>query len=183
MGHFSRWVLENPYTLGIICYVLVVVPIMGIWAIHKYDWQHWAPFDKGHKKQYNYFCWEAKPLNATGCKSAVDGLLWEQEDTGSIPVTPIASFITGTLDTKVSNLIILRQQFKTMSLIQKFKKDVSTLRSAANGEFYLDVKSPKLYKKVRRFYENEGVVFSGDPLDDYEMLMEYVASDLEVVEA
>ena len=72
---------------------------------------------------------------------------------------------------------------KTMSLIQKFKKDVSTLRSAANGEIYLDVKNPKLYKKVRRFYENEGVVFSGDPLDDYEMLMEYVASDLEAVEA
>ena len=69
-----------------------------------------------------------------------------------------------------------------MSLIQKFKKDVSTLRSAANGEFYLDVKNPKLYKKVRRFYENEGVVFSGDPLDDYEMLMDYVASDLESVE-
>ena len=70
-----------------------------------------------------------------------------------------------------------------MSLIQKFKKDVSTLRLAANGEIYLDVKNPKLYKKVRRFYENEGVVFSGDPLDDYEMLMEYVSSDLEVVEA
>ena len=70
-----------------------------------------------------------------------------------------------------------------MSLIQKFKKDVSTLRLAANGEIYLDVKNPKLYKKVRRFYENEGVVFSGDPLDDYEMLMEYVANDLEVVEA
>ena len=69
-----------------------------------------------------------------------------------------------------------------MSLIQKFKKDVSTLRSAANGEFYLDVKNPKLYKKVRRFYENEGVVFSGDPLDDYEILMEYVASDLETIE-
>ena len=70
-----------------------------------------------------------------------------------------------------------------MSLVQKFKKDVSTLRLAANGEIYLDVKNPKLYKKVRRFYENEGVVFSGDPLDDYEMLMEYVANDLEVVEA
>ena len=69
-----------------------------------------------------------------------------------------------------------------MSLIQKFKKDVSTLRSAANGEIYLDVKNPKLYKKVRRFYENEGVVFSGDPLDDYEMLMEYIAQDLETVE-
>jgi len=69
-----------------------------------------------------------------------------------------------------------------MSLIAKFKKDVSNLRSAANGEFYLDVKNPKLYKKVRRFYENGGVVFSGDPLDDYEMLMEYVAQDLESVE-
>ena len=70
-----------------------------------------------------------------------------------------------------------------MSLIQKFKKDVSTLQLAANGEIYLDVKNPKLYKKVRRFYENEGVVFSGDPLDDYEMLMDYIAQDLEAVEA
>lgn len=69
-----------------------------------------------------------------------------------------------------------------MSLIQKFKKDVSTLRSAANGEFYLDVKNPKLYKKVRRYYENEGVVFSGDPLDDYEIMMDYLAQDLEVIE-
>ena len=68
-----------------------------------------------------------------------------------------------------------------MSLIEKFKKDVSTLRSAANGEIYLDVKNPKLYKKVFRYYQNEGVVFSGEPLDDYEMLMEYLESDLESV--
>ena len=70
-----------------------------------------------------------------------------------------------------------------MSILSKFKKDINTLKSASLGEFYLDVKNPKLYKKVRRFYENEGVVFSGDPLDDYEILMEYIASDLEVVEA
>jgi hypothetical protein len=69
-----------------------------------------------------------------------------------------------------------------MALTAKFKKDIQTLRSAANGEIYLDVKSPKLYKKVRRYYENEGVVFSGDPLDDYEMLMEYLFNDLETVE-
>ena len=69
-----------------------------------------------------------------------------------------------------------------MSLIEKFKKDVSTLRSAANGEIYLDVKNPKLYKKVFRYYQNEGVVFSGEPLDDYEMLMEYLETDLESVE-
>jgi len=69
-----------------------------------------------------------------------------------------------------------------MSLIEKFKKDVSTLRSAANGEIYLDVKNPKLYKKVFRYYQNEGVVFSGEPLDDYEMLIDYIAQDLETVE-
>jgi hypothetical protein len=69
-----------------------------------------------------------------------------------------------------------------MALTEKFKKDISILRAAANGDIYLDVKNPKLYKKVRRFYENNGVVFSGDPLDDYEMLMEYIFQDLETIE-
>jgi hypothetical protein len=68
-----------------------------------------------------------------------------------------------------------------MALTEKFKKDLTTLRGAANGDFFLDVKNPKLFKKVRRFYENNGVVFSGDPLDDYEMLMEYIFQDLETV--
>ena len=70
-----------------------------------------------------------------------------------------------------------------MTLTAKFKKDVQTLRGAANGDFFLDVKHPKLFKKVRRYYENAGVVFSGDPMDDYDMLMDYIAADLEIVEA
>ena len=70
-----------------------------------------------------------------------------------------------------------------MTLTSKFKKDIQTLKGAVNGEFFLDVKNPKLLKKVRRFYENNGVVFSGDPLDDYDILMEQVAIDLETVEA
>ena len=69
-----------------------------------------------------------------------------------------------------------------MALTEKFKKDLSTLRAASNGEFLLDVKNPKLYKKFFRYYKNEGAVFSGDPLDDYEMLMELIYSDLETVE-
>ena len=69
-----------------------------------------------------------------------------------------------------------------MALTEKFKKDISTLRAAANGEIFLDVKNPKLLKKVRRFYENNGVVFSGEPLDDYEILMEQIYADLETVE-
>ena len=70
-----------------------------------------------------------------------------------------------------------------MTLTDKFKKDIQTLRGAVNGDFFLDVKNPKLLKKVRRYYENNGVVFSGDPLDDYDILMEQVAIDLETVEA
>jgi hypothetical protein len=69
-----------------------------------------------------------------------------------------------------------------MTLTEKFKKDVSTLRAASNGDFLLDVKNPKLYKKLFRYYKNEGVIFSGDPLDDYEIVMEYVSQDLESVE-
>jgi hypothetical protein len=69
-----------------------------------------------------------------------------------------------------------------MSITAKFKKDVQTLRGAANGDFYLDVKNPKLYKKVRRYYETNGVVFSGDPLDDYDILIEQIFADLESVE-
>ncbi len=70
-----------------------------------------------------------------------------------------------------------------MTLTTKFKKDVQTLRGAASGDFFLDVKNPKLLKKVRRFYQNEGVVFSGDPLDDYDILMDCILQDLESVEA
>jgi hypothetical protein len=66
-----------------------------------------------------------------------------------------------------------------MSLTSKFKKDINTLKSAANKEFFLDVKSPKLFKKVRRFYENEGVIFSDDPLDNYDILIECILQDLE----
>ena len=46
----------------------------------------------------------------------------------------------------------------------------------------MDVKNPKLFKKLRRFYESTGVVFSGEPLDDYEILVDCLAQDLESVE-
>ena len=70
-----------------------------------------------------------------------------------------------------------------MTLTIKFKKDIQTLKGAVNGEFFLDVKNPKLLKKVRRYYENTGAVFSGDALDDYDILMEQISVDLEAVEA
>jgi len=71
-----------------------------------------------------------------------------------------------------------------MTLPSKFKKDISTLRDAVNKEIYLDVKNPKLYKKITRYYVSEGLVqLSGeDPDADYNSIMECVAEDLELVE-
>jgi hypothetical protein len=70
-----------------------------------------------------------------------------------------------------------------MALTTKFKtKDLDILRSAAKGDIFLDVKNPKLFKKVRRFYENTGIDFSGDALDDYEILIDCLINDLESVE-
>ena len=61
-----------------------------------------------------------------------------------------------------------------MTLTTKFKKDLSILRAAANKEIYLDVKNPKLYKKVTRYYVGEGLVeLSGeDPDADYNTIEE-----------
>ena len=68
-----------------------------------------------------------------------------------------------------------------MTLTSKFKKDLSTLRAAANKEIYLDVKNPKLYKKVKRYYVSEVIVeISGeDPDVDYNVIIDCIAEDLQ----
>ena len=65
-----------------------------------------------------------------------------------------------------------------MTLTSKFKKDLNTLRAAANKEIYLDVKNPKLYKKVKRYYQNEVDLSGEDPEADYALIMECVRQDL-----
>ena len=67
-----------------------------------------------------------------------------------------------------------------MKLTSKFKKDIGILKAAANKEFYLDVRNPKLYKKVKRYYVSEGLVkLSGeDPEADYEAIVECLFEDL-----
>ena len=69
-----------------------------------------------------------------------------------------------------------------MTLTSKFKKDLQTLRAAANKELFLDVKNPKLYKKICRYYQDEVVMDGEDPERDYELIMECVRQDLEGVE-
>ena len=69
-----------------------------------------------------------------------------------------------------------------MTLTSKFKKDIGTLRAAANKEIFLDIKNPKLYKKITRFYQNEVVLDGEDPDRDYALIMECVRQDLEATE-
>ena len=67
-----------------------------------------------------------------------------------------------------------------MTLNTKFKKDISTLRAAANKEIFLDVKNPKLYKKVKRYYEGLQLIdLSGEAPDaDYNAVIECIIDDL-----
>ena len=65
-----------------------------------------------------------------------------------------------------------------MTLTSKFKKDIGTLRAAANKEIYLDVKNPKLYKKIKRYYQDEVNLTGEDPDADYNTIIECIAEDL-----
>ena len=68
-----------------------------------------------------------------------------------------------------------------MTLTSKFSKDLSTLRAAANKEIYLDVKNPKLYKKLKRFYQEEVILDGEDPDRDYNLVVECLRQDLQEV--
>jgi len=49
-ARFCGTVLKNPWGCGFLAWCLVFVPIIGMWAVHKYNWQHWAPFDREHQR-------------------------------------------------------------------------------------------------------------------------------------
>ena len=69
-----------------------------------------------------------------------------------------------------------------MTLTSKFKKDLHILRGAVNKEIYLDVKNPKLYKKVKSYYQNEISYNDEDPESDYSLIIECLRQDLSEVE-
>ena len=68
-----------------------------------------------------------------------------------------------------------------MTLTSKFKKDISILRAAVNNEIYLDVKNPKLYKKIKKYYQDEVNLTGEDPDADYATIIECLAEDLDGV--
>ena len=65
-----------------------------------------------------------------------------------------------------------------MTLTTKFKKDLSTLRAAADKEIFLDLKDPKLYKKVKRYYQNDIDYSEDDHELNYSLVVECLRPDL-----
>ena len=70
------------------------------------------------------------------------------------------------------------KQYRAMTLTSKFKKDLNTLQAAANKEIFLDVKNPKLYKKVKRYYQNEIDYSEDDHELNYSLVLECLKQDL-----
>ena len=48
-AHIAAATLNNPFGIGSLSLILIVVPIIGMYLVHKHGWEHWAPFDRGHK--------------------------------------------------------------------------------------------------------------------------------------
>ncbi len=65
-----------------------------------------------------------------------------------------------------------------MSLSEKFGKYLPILEQTADGEVFLDLKNPILYKKIVRYYTNQGVNFYNDPTEDYPTIVQLISEDL-----
>lgn len=64
------------------------------------------------------------------------------------------------------------------SFESKFRKSIYILTRAANREVDLEYDYPKIYKKVKRFYKEQGVHFYNEPEADYEMILSLLSEDL-----
>jgi len=65
-----------------------------------------------------------------------------------------------------------------MSLRNKFRKSIGIFQDAVNRTIELDYSQPKLYKKVVKYYEETGVDFTGDTVEDYQIILECLKQDL-----
>jgi len=65
-----------------------------------------------------------------------------------------------------------------MSLRTKFRKSIGIFQDAISRTIELDYSQPKLYKKVVKYYEEQGIRFTGDAVEDYQILLECLKTDL-----
>lgn len=74
----------------------------------------------------------------------------------------------------------LIQHMSDYSFNSKFRKSIYTLTRAANREIDLEYDQPKLFKKVKKFYEEQGVQFYQESEADYELILSLLSEDLQV---
>lgn len=65
-----------------------------------------------------------------------------------------------------------------MSLRTKFRKSIGIFQDAISRVIELDYSQPKLYKKVVKYYTEQGVSFTGDSVEDYAIVLECLEQDL-----
>ena len=65
-----------------------------------------------------------------------------------------------------------------MSLRTKFRKSIGIFQDAISRTIELDYSQPKLYKKVVKYYQEQGVNFTGDSVEDYQIILECLKQDL-----
>jgi hypothetical protein len=66
------------------------------------------------------------------------------------------------------------------SLTSKFRKSIYTLTRAVNREIDLEYDQPKLFKKIKKFYQEQGVEFYQESEADYELILSLLCEDLQV---
>jgi hypothetical protein len=66
------------------------------------------------------------------------------------------------------------------SFESKFRKDLYILNRAAIREVILPIDQPKLYKKVKKYFESEGVQFYNEIEADYEYILSLITEELKL---
>lgn len=61
---------------------------------------------------------------------------------------------------------------------EKFKKSIPTFRRTINREVILPIDQPKLYKKVKKYFQSQGAEFYGDVEADYELFLDLLSKEL-----
>jgi hypothetical protein len=60
----------------------------------------------------------------------------------------------------------------------KFRKEKYTLQRALDREVILPIDKPKLWKKIIKFFEEQGVQFYGEVEADYIMILNLISEEL-----
>ena len=61
---------------------------------------------------------------------------------------------------------------------EKFRKEKYTLQRALDREVILPIDKPKLWKKIVKFFEEQGVQFYGEVEADYIMILNLISEEL-----